>query len=86
MPARGTPSLAHTVIDLPTGAMASDNSLKPHKQHWKRHFVLRSPTLLAYLALLLVTAFLFVAAVSNSGDHYAADQLPPNKNGVGSLA
>lgn len=36
-----------------------------------------------YLALLLITAFLFVAAVSNSGDHYAADQFSPNKNGVG---
>lgn len=39
-----------------------------------------------YLALLLITAFLFVAAVSNSGDHYAADQLSPNKNGVGCSA
>ena len=85
-PARGAPSLVHAVIDPPTDAMAPDSSLKPHEQQWKRHFVPRSPILLAYLALLFVTTFLFVAAVSNSGDHYAADQLPPNKNGVGSLA
>ena len=81
---QGTPSLTYMVIDPLATVVAPDDSHHHHKKHWRRHLVPRNPILLAYLASLLVTVFLFVAAVCNSGDHYAVDQLSPNENGVGS--
>ena len=81
---QGTPSLIHMAIVLPTKyAVVPDDSHRPRKKYRNRYLVPRNPILLAYLASLLVTIFLFVAAVCNSGDHYAADQLLPNGNGVG---
>ena len=80
---QGMSSLTHVEIDPPTGTVTPEDFSQPHEKYWKRYLVSRHPILLAYLASLFVTAFLFVAAVSNSGVHYAADQLLPNENGVG---
>ena len=77
------PSPTHMAIVLTTSAIALGDPPLPYKKYWKRCLVPSNPILLVYLASLLVTTFLFVAAVSNSGDHYASDQLSPNDNGVG---
>lgn len=79
---QGTPSLSHMGIVLPTKYAVVPDDSHPHKKHWKWHLVPRNPIPLAYLASLLVTVFLFVAPVCNSGNHYAVDQLSPDGNGV----
>lgn len=80
---QGMTSLTHVENDPPADAVASGDFSQPHEKYWKQYLVSRHPILLAYLASLFVTAFLFIAAVSNSGVHYATDQLSPDENGVG---
>jgi len=81
-----TPSLTHTggpTIYPPTSNEAHEDSPQPHGKRWKRLLIPRNTIFLAYFASLLITVFLFVAAASDKGDHYANDQLSPNENGVG---